>query len=174
MSVKHTHEVEAKNVAAGQHTTIQVLISSQEGPNFALRKFSMKPGGGMPLHTNTVEHEQYVLGGRARIGIGEQECEDAQLGFGSAGWVARKTPRAQSIGVRPSLSATSRRAPCSTSNSTISSEPRLTAPMTAVMPIEFAALTSMPSSRHSSTASSPQVVTSSSPRTSTAGLSGRL
>ena len=34
MSVKHTHEVEAKNVAAGQHTTIQVLISSQ--PRFWL------------------------------------------------------------------------------------------------------------------------------------------
>ncbi len=72
MSVKKSHEVEAKNVAAGKDTTIQVLISSQEGPNFALRKFSMKPGGGMPLHTNTVEHEQYVLGGRAKIGIGEQ------------------------------------------------------------------------------------------------------
>jgi len=75
MSVKRTHEVEAKNVAAGQDTTIQVLISAQEGPNFAMRKFSMKSGGGMPLHFNTVEHEQYVLGGRARIGIGEQEFE---------------------------------------------------------------------------------------------------
>ena len=50
MSVKHTKEVEAKNVPAGTDTTIQVLISSQEGPNFALRKFSMKLGGGMPLH----------------------------------------------------------------------------------------------------------------------------
>jgi quercetin dioxygenase-like cupin family protein len=75
MSVKKTNAVEAKKVAAGQDTTIQVLISSQEGPNFAMRKFSMKPGGGMPLHTNTVEHEQYVLGGRARIGIGEQIYE---------------------------------------------------------------------------------------------------
>ena len=72
MPVKKSQEVEAKNVAAGKDTTIQVLISSKEGPNFALRKFSMKAGGGMPLHTNTVEHEQYVLGGRARIGIGEQ------------------------------------------------------------------------------------------------------
>jgi quercetin dioxygenase-like cupin family protein len=78
MSVKHTHDVEAKNVAAGQDTTIQVLISSEEGPNFALRKFSMQRGGGMPLHTNTVEHEQFVLGGRARIGIGEQEYEVQQ------------------------------------------------------------------------------------------------
>ena len=78
MSIKHTNDVDAKNVAAGKDTTIQVLISSQEGPNFAMRKFSMKPGGGMPTHTNTVEHEQYVLGGRARIGIGEQVYEVQQ------------------------------------------------------------------------------------------------
>jgi len=75
MYVKHVHEVEAKPVAAGKDTTIQVLIPSEQGPNFAMRKFSMKPGGGMPLHTNTVEHEQYVLAGQARIGIGEQVYE---------------------------------------------------------------------------------------------------
>jgi quercetin dioxygenase-like cupin family protein len=72
MAVKHSNEVEAKNVSAGKDTTIQVLISSQEAPNFALRKFSMLPGGGMPLHTNTVEHEQYILRGHARVGIGEE------------------------------------------------------------------------------------------------------
>lgn len=79
MSVKHAGNVEKKNVAAGRDTTIQVLINSQEGPNFALRKFSMQPGGGMPLHTNSVEHEQYVLRGRARIGIGG-ETHDVQAG----------------------------------------------------------------------------------------------
>jgi len=78
MSVKHTSDVEAKNVAAGKDTTIQVLISSQEGPNFALRKFSMQKGGGMPLHTNTVEHEQYVLRGQAKIGIGGETYEVKQ------------------------------------------------------------------------------------------------
>lgn len=72
MTVKHAGDVEAKNVAAGKDTTIQVLISAQEGPNFALRKFSMQTGGGMPRHTNTVEHEQYVLRGRATITIGEE------------------------------------------------------------------------------------------------------
>jgi quercetin dioxygenase-like cupin family protein len=72
MSVRHTHDVEAKNVAAGKDTTIQVLISAQEGPNFALRKFSMQKGGGMPRHTNTLEHEQYVLRGEATITIGEE------------------------------------------------------------------------------------------------------
>jgi quercetin dioxygenase-like cupin family protein len=75
MTVKHSNEVEVKNVAAGKDTTIQVLISSQEGPNFALRKFSILPGGGMPLHTNSVEHEQYVLHGHAKIGIGENLYE---------------------------------------------------------------------------------------------------
>ena len=72
MTVKHAMDVEAKDVAAGKDTTIQVLISSQEGPNFALRKFSMQKGGGMPRHTNTVEHEQYVLRGQATITIGNE------------------------------------------------------------------------------------------------------
>ena len=72
MTVKHSQEVEAKNVAAGMDTTIQVLISAQEGPNFALRKFSMQKGGGMPRHTNTLEHEQYVLRGEATITIGDE------------------------------------------------------------------------------------------------------
>ena len=72
MSVKHSTDVEAKDVAAGKDTTIQVLISSKEGPNFALRKFSMQKGGGMPRHTNTVEHEQYVLRGEASITIGDE------------------------------------------------------------------------------------------------------
>jgi quercetin dioxygenase-like cupin family protein len=72
MFVKHVDEVAAKEVAAGKDTTIQVLISSQEGPNFALRRFRMQRGGGMPRHTNTVEHEQYVLRGHARIGIGDE------------------------------------------------------------------------------------------------------
>jgi quercetin dioxygenase-like cupin family protein len=75
MTVKHSNEVEVKNVAAGKDTTIQVLISSQEGPNFALRKFAMQPGGGMPRHTNTVEHEQYVLRGHAKVGIDDQLYE---------------------------------------------------------------------------------------------------
>ena len=75
MTVKHAVEVEAKQVAAGRDTTIQVLISAEEGPNFALRKFSMQKSGGMPLHTNKVEHEQYVLRGHARIGIDGQTYE---------------------------------------------------------------------------------------------------
>jgi quercetin dioxygenase-like cupin family protein len=73
MSVKHACEVPANAVAAGRDTEIQILIPSSEGPNFALRKFTMQPGGGMPRHTNTVEHEQYVLRGEALISIGQEK-----------------------------------------------------------------------------------------------------
>ena len=72
MTIKHASDVEAKDVVAGKDTTIQVLISAREGPNFALRRFTMQEGGGMPRHTNTVEHEQYVLRGRATITIGDE------------------------------------------------------------------------------------------------------
>jgi quercetin dioxygenase-like cupin family protein len=75
MSVKHSREVESAEVTQGVKTIRQVLISAQEGPNFAMRRFAMEPGGGMPRHTNTVEHEQYVLGGKARVGIGGEVFE---------------------------------------------------------------------------------------------------
>ncbi|MBC2606758.1 cupin domain-containing protein [Pelagicoccus albus] len=59
-------------VAAGEGTSRSVLIGPTDAPNFALRKFVMEPGGGMPAHTNTVEHEQYILKGGAEVGIGEK------------------------------------------------------------------------------------------------------
>src|SRR5574340_1204464 len=62
-SVKHASQVAQETVGAGRDTTRQVLIGPDEAPNFALRRFIMQPGGGMPRHTNTVEHEQYVLRG---------------------------------------------------------------------------------------------------------------
>lgn len=67
--IKHTQDVAKEEVKAGDKTTRQVLIGADEAPHFALRRFEIQPGGGMPPHTNTVEHEQYVLSGRARIGI---------------------------------------------------------------------------------------------------------
>ena len=87
MPVKHAHDVPAQPVSAGQGTTIQILISPEEGPHFAMRRFTMKPGGGMPRHTNAVEHEQYVLQGRARVTIGEEiyEVQSGDVVFIPAG-----------------------------------------------------------------------------------------
>lgn len=77
MNIRRADDVPAEPVAAGKGTTRQVLIGPDTGPNFALRRFIMEPGGGIPAHTNTVEHEQYVLCGRARLGIGDQVREVA-------------------------------------------------------------------------------------------------
>jgi quercetin dioxygenase-like cupin family protein len=79
MVVKHVSRVPEEPVTAGTGTTRQVLIGPGEGPNFAMRRFIMKPGGGIPRHSNTVEHEQYVLRGRARITIGD-EVHDVAAG----------------------------------------------------------------------------------------------
>ncbi|MEM7146819.1 MAG: cupin domain-containing protein [Verrucomicrobiota bacterium] len=68
-------EVTRAEVPAGTGTSFQVLIGPEEAPHFAMRRFTMEPGGGMPRHTNEVEHEQYVLRGKARIGIGEETFE---------------------------------------------------------------------------------------------------
>ena len=71
--VKRTESVPSTVVLAGTAAAVQVLLGPADGaPNFALRKFSMGAGGGMPLHTNAVEHEQYVLGGRAEVRVGDE------------------------------------------------------------------------------------------------------
>lgn len=69
--VKRAEEVPRRTVEAGTATETQVLLGADDGaPNFAMRRFVMGDGGGMPRHTNTVEHEQYVLRGSARVRIG--------------------------------------------------------------------------------------------------------
>jgi len=75
MSVKRTYEIEAKIVEASTGTTMQVLIPPEEGPHFAMRLFVIQTRGGMPKHTNLVEHEQYVLNGHAKICISDDSFE---------------------------------------------------------------------------------------------------
>ncbi len=89
MSVKHANDIPAEAVSAGTGTTRQVLIGPDEGPNFAMRRFIMEPGGGMPKHTNSVEHEQYVLRGAATIGIGDKTIEVSE---GDVVYIAAGTP----------------------------------------------------------------------------------
>ena len=78
MTLKHANTLPADPVNAGSGTTRQVLIGPDEGPNFAMRRFIMEPGGGMPLHTNAVEHEQYVLRGNARVIVGGETLNVSQ------------------------------------------------------------------------------------------------
>jgi quercetin dioxygenase-like cupin family protein len=89
MSVKHHLDIEETIVPQGNKVTKQVLISSDEGPNFAMRCFKIQPGGSMPNHTNLVEHEQYVLSGEATINI---DGETYQVKAGDVVFIPANVP----------------------------------------------------------------------------------
>jgi quercetin dioxygenase-like cupin family protein len=89
-TVRRSAAVQRREVAAGTATEMQVLLGPDDGaPHFAMRRFIMGEGGGMPRHTNTVEHEQYVLHGRARVSIGEAVHE---VGPGSVLYIPAGVP----------------------------------------------------------------------------------
>lgn len=76
-TVKKSDSITAEELKGARDTRIQVLIGPDDGaPNFVMRRILMDElGGGMPEHTNAVEHEQYVLRGRARVGIEGREYD---------------------------------------------------------------------------------------------------
>ncbi|MCL6098426.1 MAG: cupin domain-containing protein [Bacteroidetes bacterium] len=99
MSVKKLNEVPKEEVKAATKTTWQILIGPGEGPNFAMRKFTIEPGGSMPMHTNTVEHEQLVLGGKAIVVIGDKTFEAKK---DDVVFIPAKTPHSyQAVGNEP-------------------------------------------------------------------------
>ena len=62
-------DVPSTPLLAGKGASMQMLISPEVAPHFAMRKFVIEKGGHMPLHTNSVEHEQYVIKGSAKVVI---------------------------------------------------------------------------------------------------------
>jgi len=55
-------------------TYIQWLISKRQGAeNYAMRLFTLEPGGKIAKHQHPWEHEIYVLQGEGKIGAGEEE-----------------------------------------------------------------------------------------------------
>lgn len=71
-TVRPAATVPATEITAGTHAAVQVLVGPQQGEtSYVLRRFIFGTGGGMPMHTNLVEHQQYVLRGRARITIAD-------------------------------------------------------------------------------------------------------
>lgn len=86
---------ESMPIAAGQGASMQVLVSSDEAPNFALRKFTMEPHGGMPMHTNLVEHEQYIVRGSASVKIGDETFD---VSAGDAVYIPGMIPHSYQAG----------------------------------------------------------------------------
>jgi quercetin dioxygenase-like cupin family protein len=71
-TVRPAESVAPIAIPQGQDASLRVLVGPQQGEtSFVLRRFTFGAGGGMPLHTNLVEHQQYVLRGRARIRIAD-------------------------------------------------------------------------------------------------------
>ncbi len=70
---RKVEDIQDEVVNDASRTLRRILISAEEAPHFALRRFEIKPGGEIPLHRNSVEHEQYVLAGRASVKIGNEE-----------------------------------------------------------------------------------------------------
>lgn len=93
--VRPSDSVEMNRVEAGTGTEMQVLLGPSEGAsNFVMRRFVMESGGGMPLHTNVVEHEQYVLRGAATVVIGDRAFE---VTAGDAVFISAGVPHSYSV-----------------------------------------------------------------------------
>lgn len=72
--LRRSDDVEYEPVDAADGLKKGVLLGPADGvPNFALRRFRLATGGSVPKHTNSVEHEQYVLTGEYVVGIGDEE-----------------------------------------------------------------------------------------------------
>ena len=96
---KQYADVPCQPVAAGTATETHVLIGPDDGaPNFALRRFVMGEGGGMPRHTNAVEHEQYVLTGAARVTIGAAVHD---VSAGTALYIPAEVPHSYEVTEAP-------------------------------------------------------------------------
>ncbi|HBM16256.1 MAG TPA: cupin domain-containing protein [Lentisphaeria bacterium] len=65
-------QVQFNKVDAAKNTFIQVLIPPADNNNFIMRKFIVRKGGMIPAHKNLVEHQQYVLSGKAELMIGNE------------------------------------------------------------------------------------------------------
>ena len=72
MNPRHVDDTPAVPIEGARDTALRLMVGEADGaPNFVLRRIDMQPGGGMPLHTNDIEHVQYVLSGRAKVTVGD-------------------------------------------------------------------------------------------------------
>jgi quercetin dioxygenase-like cupin family protein len=75
MMIKDLFDIESTEIADAKGVTRKMLLAREETPNFEMRLFTIQPGGEMPRHTNDVEHEQFVISGRGRVGISDEEFD---------------------------------------------------------------------------------------------------
>ena len=72
MPVKPAGKAKPQRVDRAVKTEIEWLLDRHDGAaNFEMRRFTIRPGGSIPRHYHPdIEHEQYVLKGRYKVGLG--------------------------------------------------------------------------------------------------------
>ena len=74
--VVRASEIEASRIEeeGAEKAWIKWLISKDDGaPNFSMRLFELEPGGRTPLHDHPWEHEVFILDGKCKLILGEDE-----------------------------------------------------------------------------------------------------
>lgn len=75
----------AMDMDGAHEVTMRLMVGRADGaPNFAMRHFTVAPGGHTPRHRHDYEHEVYVVAGKARV---EQDGEFADLNTGDVVFV---------------------------------------------------------------------------------------
>jgi quercetin dioxygenase-like cupin family protein len=74
MSVKPAGKAKPQKVDRAVRTEIEWLLDRHDGAtNFEMRRFTIRPGGSIPEHFHPdIEHEQYVLKGKYKVGLGKK------------------------------------------------------------------------------------------------------
>jgi len=76
VQVNPTETVESTPVQmeGAQGCSVRWLVGKPQGaPNFAMRQFSVAPGGHTPKHSHPYEHEVYILAGEGVVLEGDRE-----------------------------------------------------------------------------------------------------
>lgn len=76
MLVRNYEAVDSAPVTmpGAENCTVRQLIGQDQGaPNFAMRQFTVAPGGFTPRHSHDYEHEVFVLEGQGVVYEGDQE-----------------------------------------------------------------------------------------------------
>jgi quercetin dioxygenase-like cupin family protein len=92
MIVRNADDVEKSVVEMDKvdGTYIQWLASKTEGaPNFAMRRFTMDPGGKIGLHDHPWEHEIYILKGK---GVAFNDREKVEIKAGDVLYIPGDEP----------------------------------------------------------------------------------
>ncbi len=70
MLIRNAQEVQGKPVEmdGASAVTMRMMVGRADGaPNFAMRHFTVAPGGHTPRHSHDYEHEIYVVEGAGRV-----------------------------------------------------------------------------------------------------------